>query len=731
MPLQTNYSMNRKPSLVYPSQKVHEAEQVPQEESFNELRDLIVGPLDSQVHQLRERLDDARTRAREISRVLPDAIVRRSAQDDELVTALTPTVEKAVRFSVKRNLRVFADALFPVIGPAVRKAIAEALRAMMQSLNEALEHSFSLQGLKWRWEAFRTKKPFSEIVLLHSVVYRVEQMFLIHKQTGLMLQHVVRIGADVQDADMVSSMLTAIRDFVADSFHVQDHEALDTIRVGDLTVWIEQGPRAILAAVIRGTAPEQFRPILQRTIEKIHGQFDEAFESFEGDTIVFEPVRPLLEDCFVAQYQERKKKLSPVLVAVVGVLVVGLSLWSFLAIRDHLRWKKFLSLLHTQEGVVVTRIETQNGRYVIGGLKDEFADDPADLLRLAQLKPTAVTFEWTPYQSLSERVILKRAHQILRPPPTLSLSFKDGELIAEGAASHDWLVDARRVAAVIPGVKAFRTEAVTQDDWEQRMALQEFLDMLRREKGIMVASAEKRGDTYVVTGMLDPLARDPSDILKKSSLRDATVIFQWEPYQSLDPHFAAERAKRLLRPPPTVSLTVQDNCIKVSGQAPHQWITEFRRWIRTIPGTPCVRDQGLVDLDVAALHRLIDELHETTILFTVSSARPLPNQDETIDRAAANIARLMELSAQLMTPLQVQVLGHADQRGSEEKNLRLSKLRAGYVLDALASQGIPRARLSVHAVGSKEPITKELDEHAQETNRRVSFRVELGQIPSE
>ena len=42
------------------------------------------------------------------------------------------------------------DALFPVMGPAIRKAISEALSGMVQSMNRTLEHSISVQGLKWR-----------------------------------------------------------------------------------------------------------------------------------------------------------------------------------------------------------------------------------------------------------------------------------------------------------------------------------------------------------------------------------------------------------------------------------------------------------------------------------------------------------------------------------------------------------------------------------------------------
>lgn len=45
---------------------------------------------------------------------------------------------------------------------------------------------------------------------------------------------------------MVSGMLTAIRDFVADSFSVEEGEGLESILVGELNVWIEHGPEAIL-----------------------------------------------------------------------------------------------------------------------------------------------------------------------------------------------------------------------------------------------------------------------------------------------------------------------------------------------------------------------------------------------------------------------------------------------------------------------------------------------------
>jgi len=73
------------------------------------------------------------------------------------------------------------------MGPAIRRAIGEALSRLIQSLDRALDHSLTWRGLGWRLEAARTGRSFAEVVLAHTLVFRVEQVFLIHRRTGLLL----------------------------------------------------------------------------------------------------------------------------------------------------------------------------------------------------------------------------------------------------------------------------------------------------------------------------------------------------------------------------------------------------------------------------------------------------------------------------------------------------------------------------------------------------------------
>ena len=55
---------------------------------------------------------------------------------------------------------------------------------------------------------------FAEVVLRHTLVYQVEHAFLIHGHTGLLIAHAAAENATSQDPQLVSSMLTAIQDFI-------------------------------------------------------------------------------------------------------------------------------------------------------------------------------------------------------------------------------------------------------------------------------------------------------------------------------------------------------------------------------------------------------------------------------------------------------------------------------------------------------------------------------------
>ncbi len=423
---------------------------------LEEIRHLLLGREQNQLREINSRLTDKEQRAQDVSSVLPHAIKLSRERGTELTQALRPTIEGSVRESIEKRPEIFIDALHPIIGSVVRRSIAESLRNLLQSFNQTLEHTFSWQGLKWRFEAMRTGRSFAEVVMLRSLVFRVEQVFLIHRETSLSLLHVSADRAAGGDSDMVAGMLSAIQDFARDSFKTGQDSALEEFRVGELQVWIAPGRHAYLAAVIRGNPPRQLRTTIEQTIESVHLVKGAALANFQGDAAEFESVRPDLEACLHAQYEEAKKEGGRqgrawfVIAALAGLLVAA----AVVAYRRDAQWKDFVALLRAQPGIAVTEAERSwNAKARIVGLRDPMAPDPAVLAREANLDPGTIQFDWKEYQALDPSLVRRRFETAYPLPAATHAEVEQGALVLTGAAPYEWIERVREGAPKISGIR--------------------------------------------------------------------------------------------------------------------------------------------------------------------------------------------------------------------------------------------------------------------------------------
>ena len=255
-----------------------------------------------------------------------------------------------------------------------------------------------------------------------------------------------------------SAMLTAITDFVRDSFATEGGDTLDALRVGDLAVSIEEGPHAILACVVRGSAPYSVRAIFQSALESVHLQLGAELEAFNGDSAGFERARPIPRPASSRSIGKRGAR-APIAVgwSVGVVLLLAVGVWAFLAARDRRRWAAYVDSLRAEPGIVVLASERRGGRFFVGGLRDPLARDPATLVASTGLNPGSIDSRWEPYQGLHPPFIAARARDLLRPPPTVTLAYDNGVLTASGAASERWILDSERIAPAIAGVRRFDT----------------------------------------------------------------------------------------------------------------------------------------------------------------------------------------------------------------------------------------------------------------------------------
>lgn len=74
------------------------------------------------------------------------------------------------------------------------------------------------------------------------MVYWVDEAFLIQKDSGLLISHAAHSDIDLSDSDAVSAMLSAIQDFIRDSFSADKSKGLETVEFGDHTLWVMADP---------------------------------------------------------------------------------------------------------------------------------------------------------------------------------------------------------------------------------------------------------------------------------------------------------------------------------------------------------------------------------------------------------------------------------------------------------------------------------------------------------
>jgi outer membrane protein OmpA-like peptidoglycan-associated protein len=440
--------------------------------AFEELRHLIVAPEQEGIASIQDRLDNLEKRTEDVSVVVAEAIQMRREKGDDLALAdaLAPTIQETLRESVRRNPHVLADALFPVMGPAIRKSITETLRGMLESFNEALEQSLSWRGIQWRIEAFRTGRPFAEIVMMHSLLYRVEQVFLIHRETGLVLNHLVAPSAPAQDADMVAGLLSAIQQFARDSFQSGQTENLGNMTFDELQIRIVSGPNAVIAAAIRGHAPETYNLAMEETLEEVQRLYSSALVNFKGDPGPFRAAESQIARLLETQYREkpadkRRPRAAIVAGAIAGVLLLG---WLGYSTYLLVEWSRFLSELRKQPGIVVVSYTKDGRTFHVQGFRDPLSEDPKKLISQAGLDPDHADLQLAPYYSLDDAIVARRATALLHPPAGVTLTAHDGELIPEGSASQAWIAQLEEKAPWIGGVSKVN-ESHLQNSTLQRL----------------------------------------------------------------------------------------------------------------------------------------------------------------------------------------------------------------------------------------------------------------------
>lgn len=431
--------------------------------ALEQLRVLLLGADYQTLSDLRQQLLDRERYSLHVAEVISEALTLRAQQDNSLSEALSATIEDAVSRSVETNPSRLANVLYPVMGPAIRRSIQEVLQQALESFNHLLEQSLSVRSLAWRFDAWRTGRSYSEVVLLKTLVYQVEQVFLIHRDSGLLLQHAVSPQAITKDPELISSMMTAIQDFVRDSFNVSNDNSLKTLQLDELTVFFNQGPYAVVAAVVRGSPPAELNTTLAEVNEQIHRQSFYFLKTFEGDNGLFKSSLPLLEGCLKTQLRYKKK--FPWLAILALIIFTGAGAWwAYQYYHQQVLAQQALAALRAEPGLIVVGFDKIPEGYHYELLKDPQAREPISVIQPMQSTDSVLKVATKPYLSMEPAFVLERAKQILQAPAQVSLVLENKTLKVMGKAELSWWKKLEQSWPLIAGIESLDQTQLQVED---------------------------------------------------------------------------------------------------------------------------------------------------------------------------------------------------------------------------------------------------------------------------
>lgn len=102
-------------------------------------------------------------------------------------------------------------------------------------------------------------------------------------------------------------------------------------------------------------------------------------------------------------------------------------------------------------------------------------------------------------------------------------------------------------------------------------------------------------------------------------------------------------------------------------------------------------------------------------LFATNSATLTDAGKASLDPVVVGLRELSDYS--------VSLFGHADSRGNDAYNMKLSERRAQSVADYLTGKGIPASAISVYGRGETEPVASNATREGRAQNRRVDVKV--------
>ncbi len=183
----------------------------------------------------------------------------------EIPKTLGPTITEALKEEIKNSQDAVVEALFPIIGKMIKKYIAHEMKLLSENINKKTKQAFSFKNWFRKTRAKASGVSEGDLALSDYAKPRLIQMFVIEKDSGILLADYSPLSDGTIDKEMIAGMLTAIKSFVEDAFQGGDQN-LELIEYEMYTIHIQNFYSYYVAAVISGAYTMMFKEVLEDQI---------------------------------------------------------------------------------------------------------------------------------------------------------------------------------------------------------------------------------------------------------------------------------------------------------------------------------------------------------------------------------------------------------------------------------------------------------------------------------
>ncbi len=140
--------------------------------------------------------------------------------------------------------------------------------------------------------------------------YIIQDIFVVYNDGRVILHNSRRIRPDV-DEYAIGSMMTAIQNFVKDSFQDVEAEELNELKYGSTKILIERGQFIYIAVVISGEGDDDLRGQIRGVLHNIESEYEVLLTDWDGDVTKLKGVGAHLESLVdMSKIEEKKENLD-------------------------------------------------------------------------------------------------------------------------------------------------------------------------------------------------------------------------------------------------------------------------------------------------------------------------------------------------------------------------------------------------------------------------------------